>query len=356
MNNLAPYTFTLGEHRDSKVIFIKFDYNPELIAPIKSLKGAKWSQSSKSWYVPDVNEYRKLFQIPIEYGVSKKSISRVNINNQEQLSLFINTLKLKGYSANTAKSYSNEFIQFLNFLHEKKVENCNEEDVKNYLIYCIDELKLTENTLHSRINGIKFYFEKVQKKDRLEFEVPRPKKHKKLPKSLSFTEIKLIFQVTLNLKHNTILKMCYGMGLRLSEIINLKISDIDSHNMTVLIERAKGKKDRYINLPETILAQLREYYIVYKPKEYLFEGQYGGQYSSRSVQSVFKNSLKLAGIKKPVGIHSLRHSYATHLLETGTDIRFIQELLGHNDIKTTLIYTNVTDKSLRKIKSPLDML
>ena len=152
------------------------------------------------------------------------------------------------------------------------------------------------------------------------------------------------------------LKLCYGLGLRVSEIVNLKITDIDSYSMQVLIEQAKGKKDRYVNLPESILPQLRSYFIEYKPKKHLFEGQYGGQYSTRSAQQVFKNALQKAKINKTVGIHSLRHSFATHLLEQGTDIRFIQELLGHNDIKTTLIYTEVSNKSIRKIISPLDTL
>jgi len=169
-------------------------------------------------------------------------------------------------------------------------------------------------------------------------------------------EVKRLLDVTENLKHNTMLKLCYGMGLRLSEILNLKISDIDSRSMRVHIVCGKGKKDRYVNLPQSILEQLRSYYLEYKPKEYLFEGQYGGQYSGRSIQQVFKNSLEKARITKKVGVHSLRHSYATHLLENGTDIRFIQELLGHRDIKTTLIYTHVSDKSIRKIVSPLDNL
>ena len=152
------------------------------------------------------------------------------------------------------------------------------------------------------------------------------------------------------------LKLCYGLGLRVSEIINLKITDIDSKSMQVLIERAKGKKDRYVNLPQSILEQVRYYFVEYKPKVYLFEGQYGGQYSSRSAQQVFKNALLKKKINKKLGIHSLRHSFATHLLEQGTDIRFIQELLGHSNIKTTLLYTEVSDKSIRKIVSPLDKL
>ncbi|GAA4469008.1 hypothetical protein GCM10023189_55190 [Nibrella saemangeumensis] len=148
----------------------------------------------------------------------------------------------------------------------------------------------------------------------------------------------------------------FAMGLRVSEIVNLKITDIDSRNKQVSIDRAKGKKDRYVNLPEIILDQLREYYKIYRPKKYLFEGQYGEQYNKRSAQLVFKQALKKARINKAVGIHALRHSYATHLLENGSDIKFIQELLGHNDIKTTLRYTQVSDQSIKKVKSPLDTL
>ena len=150
------------------------------------------------------------------------------------------------------------------------------------------------------------------------------------------------------------LKLCYGMGLRVSELVDLKITDIDSKNMQVFVERGKGKKDRYVNLPQSILVQLRQYFKEYSPKNYLFEGQYGGQYSVRSAQSVFSAALKKAKINKKVGIHGLRHSFATHLLETGTDISFIQELLGHKDIKTTLLYTHVSKKAIKNVKSPLD--
>lgn len=144
------------------------------------------------------------------------------------------------------------------------------------------------------------------------------------------------------------------MGLRVSEVVELKITNIDSKRMQVLIENSKGKSDRYVNLPESVLALLRTYYKTYKPKNYLFEGQYGGQYSIRSVQSVFKNAMLIAKINKSVGIHSLRHSYATHLLEYGTDMVFIQKLLGHKDMKTTMIYAKVGKKEIQNVKSPLD--
>lgn len=146
------------------------------------------------------------------------------------------------------------------------------------------------------------------------------------------------------------------MGLRVSEIVNLKITDIDSKTMQVLIERAKGKKDRYVNLRKSILEQLRIYFKDYRPKKYLFGNQYGEPYSIRSAQKVFSSALKKAGINKVVGIHGLRHSYATHLLERGTDISYIQNLLGHNDIKTTLRYTHVSKKSIQNIESPLDTM
>ncbi|MES2810825.1 MAG: tyrosine-type recombinase/integrase [Bacteroidota bacterium] len=356
MNSLTPYSFHLGEHRNQRVIFIQFDRNPVLISEIKQLAGIAWSQTHKMWYVPDVSEYRKKFNISTDFTIGTKTLSKINPHNQQELERMVHQLQLKGYSQSTIRCYTQEFAQFLYFIKDKEADTCNEVEVREFLLHCITELKLKENTLHSRINGIKFYYEQVLFHNRIFIEIPRPKKQLKLPKALNTDEIKRIFLAAKNLKHNMMLKLCYGMGLRLSEIVNLKIADIDSKTMLVYVERGKGKKDRYVNLPESILIQLREYYLIYKPKEYLFEGQYGGQYSSRSLQKVFKDSLKEAQIWKKVGIHSLRHSYATHLLENGTDIRFIQELLGHNSISTTLLYTNVTDRTLRKIVSPLDFL
>lgn len=173
---------------------------------------------------------------------------------------------------------------------------------------------------------------------------------------LNKKEVQKIIEVTQNPKHRLMLKLAYGMGLRVSELVSLKISDIDSTAMLVRIEQGKGKKDRVVPLPESVLEDMRSYYKDYRPKIYLFEGQHEGQYSIRSAQQVFKSGLKKAGIKKQIGIHGLRHSYATHLLETGTDIRFIKDLLGHQSVKTTEIYTHVTDLSKSKIKSPLDSL
>ncbi len=210
--------------------------------------------------------------------------------------------------------------------------------------------------MHSRLNAIKFYYEQVLHREKFFFNIPRPQRPEKLPKVLNGREIKKLFSGTTNLKHRMILMLTYGMGLRVSEVVHLKVADIDSQRMQVLIEAAKGKKDRYVNLPHTILEDLRNYYKEYKPKKYLFEGQYGGQYAIRSVQAVFKTAMKQAKIDKRVGVHGLRHSYATHLLEAGTDMTFIQHLLGHNNIKTTQIYAKVGRKEIQKVKSPLDRL
>jgi integrase/recombinase XerD len=345
----------LINHKNQSRIAVFFEKNAALILRIKQIKGAKWSQSLKVWHLPDVPENRTRFKLP-EKTIGKTAINKINPINQQAYQNYIDLLYLKAYSPNTIKTYTVEFAQLLYALKNKAVETCDAEKIRSYLLYCIRGLGLSENTLNSRLNAIKFYFEQVLHNDKIFFEIPRPQKASKLPKTINAKDIKKLFEVTTNIKHNTMLKLCYGMGLRVSEIIAIKITDVDSNNMQVFIERAKGKKDRYANLPESILLQLRDYFIAYKPQKYLFEGQHGEQYSTRSAQQVFSNALAKAKINKQVGIHGLRHSFATHLLENGTDIKFIQELLGHSDIKTTLRYTHVSRKSLANIKSPLDTM
>jgi site-specific recombinase XerD len=276
--------------------------------------------------------------------------------NRPALDALRETLILKGYSKNTQRTYYYEFAQLLYALGDKDVKEMSLAHIKSYLLCCAEELGMTENQIHSRYNAIKFYFEQVLKRDKIFIDIPRPRRPSQLPKHISSRDIKKLFDAVSNRKHALMLKLCYGMGLRVTEIVGLKVTHIDSGNMQVLIARGKGKKDRYVNLPESILEDLRNYYREYKPKKYLFEGQDGGMYSVRSVRKVFKKALADAKINKEVRIHSLRNSYATHLLENGTDISFIGQLLGHNDIKTTMIYAKVAQKDLRKIKSPLDKL
>ncbi len=337
-------------------IFIRFEYDRGLIERVKKLVGVQWSQSEKAWYVLDSTLYREKFGLAPKNLTGKAVLLNIHSANQPALQRYLETLQLKAYSPNTIKTYLNEFAQLLYTLKEKNVDTLDETRLRSYFLYCINTLKLSENTLHSRINAVKFYFEQVLKRSKFFMEIPRPKKPSILPQVINTQDIKKLFEVTTNLKHNTMLKLCYGMGLRVSEIVQIKITDVDSKNMQVFIEKAKGKKDRYANLPESILVQLRAYFLEYKPKKYLFEGLYGDQYSIRSAQQVFSDALKKAKINKKVGIHGLRHSFATHLLEAGTDISFIQELLGHNDLKTTLRYTHVSKQTIKNIQSPLDKL
>ncbi len=352
--DLSLYQFSFGRHYEKEVIWIRFRYTIALKNALKSrFPSAKWSKTHKAWHLPDLPAVRKVLNLPPK---KTKTVTAISPENQIALQNFINTLNLKAYSKNTIRLYMSEFKHLLILLKNTPVDTLTPKRLKDYFLYCLEKQNAKESTMNSKINAIKFYFEQVLHQPKMFFDIPRPKKPLLLPKMLSKNEVAKILKVTTNPKHLLILKLCYGMGLRVSEIVNIRIEDIDSENMRVLIRGAKGKKDRYTNLPMTVLEPMREYYKLFKPKEWLFEGQYGGQYSIRSAQAVFKKAMKKAKINKTIGIHGLRHSYATHLIESGADIRFIKDLLGHNSIKTTQIYTHITDISKSQIKSPLDSL
>ena len=342
-------------HNSQSRIGVYFEKDPALILRIKQIIGVKWSQSLKVWHLPDTPENRNRFKL-IPKTLGKTALNKINLVNQRAYQNYIDLLNLKAYSQNTIRTYTAEFAQLLYLIKNKDVNTLGVEQLKSYLLYCLQTLKLSENQVHSRINAIKFYYEQVLKQPKIVMEIPRPKKPSLLPKVIHLQDIAKMIKLTLNLKHKTLLMLVYGMGLRVSEIINLKITDIDSKNMQVHIQGAKGKKDRYTNLPETVLPFLRSYYKEYKPQKYLFEGQLSEKYSIRSAQQVFKQSLTRAKINKDVGIQGLRHSYATHLLEQGTDISYIQKLLGHNDTKTTLIYAQVGKKDMKAVQSPIDKI
>ena len=249
--------------------------------------------------------------------------------------------------------------QLLIALKDIPADDLKPEHLKRYLVYCYTRLMLKENTLHSRINAMKFYFEQVLNREKFFWEIPRPKKQLILPKVLGEDELAKLFNAISNIKHKAMLFTAYSAGLRVSEITALKLKHIDSSRMQILVENAKGKKDRYVTLSPILLDILRAYIKNYKPKprEYLFESeQTGTAYPTRTIQRVFQLALTKARIPKDVGIHSLRHSFATHLLEKGTDIKYIKELLGHFDIKTTERYLHVKKETLVNIISPLDDL
>lgn len=390
-------------HRNRECIGLYFEHNKILNAIVKKIPDVSWSKTHKCWYIPYTQKnyillsnvfagkaivqntalkeyllqksesksithivntaksiatpYLKKIMPPPTKTVS--SIFKLSNANIEALEKFIQQLHLKAYSPSTIKTYRNEFIQLLQLLKNKPVHTLTEEEIKRYLVYVMQKEKLSENTVHSRLNALKFYYEKVLCREKFFFEIPRPKKPLQLPKLLNETELKNLFNALVNKKHKAMLFTAYSAGLRVSEIVNLKIADIDSKRMQIFIERAKGKKDRYVNLSPVLLDILRNYIKLYipKPKTYLFESkQTESCYPTRTVQQIFTNAKNKAGIRKEVGVHSLRHSFATHLLDKGTDIRFIKDLLGHFDIRTTERYLHVSKQKLINIISPLDDL
>jgi site-specific recombinase XerD len=247
----------------------------------------------------------------------------------------------------------------LQILKKKEVNELTAADLKRYMVFAMEKQGINENTAHSRLNALKFYFEQVLGREKFFWDIPRPKKPQILPKLLNESELAKLFNALTNRKHKAMLFLAYSSGLRVSEIVNLKIADIDSKRMQIFIERAKGKKDRYVNLSPVLLDILRNYIKEYSPRPriYLFESeQTFTAYPSRTVQQIFYNAKQKAGIRKEIGIHSLRHSFATHLLEKGTDIKYIKDLLGHFNIKTTERYLHVSKQKLVNIVSPFDDL
>jgi integrase/recombinase XerD len=291
--------------------------------------------------------------------MSKPLEPTLNTVNAGELNKYKQHLQLKSYSISTINTYVNEFMQLLKLLNKRSVASLTAEELMRFMHYSITVLKISENTAHSRINALKYYFEKVLGREKFFFEIPRPKKPVLLPKLLNEKELGRLFNALTNKKHKAMLFLAYSAGLRVSEIVNLQIKDIDSQRMQIFVRNAKGKKDRYVNLSPVLLDILRAYISNYKPgpKVYLFESeQTGSAYPTRTVQQIFSNAKQKANIIKDVGIHSLRHSFATHLLDKGTDIKYIKELLGHFDIKTTERYLHVAKKQLVNIISPLDDL
>lgn len=336
-------------HKGEKRIAVYFEKNADLISRIKKIENARWSQQKLAWHIPDTEENRIRFKIiPNAYTLpSEEGIA--------QIEKFKQHLRSKRYSESTIGSYSEALKSFLVFYREKPISEIDKEDV---IIYNNDYLlknKLSATYQNQIVNAIKLFFNILKDSKINTSEIHRPKTAKTLPNVLSKEETLKLIDFTSNLKHKTLLALIYSSGLRISEALNMKIIDIDSQRMLIHVKNAKGKKDRYTLLSTKVLALLREYYTIYKPKTFIFEGQNGGQYSSRSAQNVLQQSALKAGIQKHISLHTLRHSFATHLLENGTDLRYIQDLLGHSSPKTTMIYTHVSSVSLKKIINPFDM-
>jgi len=264
-------------------------------------------------------------------------------------------MRLRNYSNKTIKAYSSWLRAFVRHFSPRHPRELSENEIKNFLLYLIEQKHLASATINQSFNALRFLYVELY---RMPFKIehlPRPKKEKQLPVVLSREEVISILSNIDNLKHKTLLMLIYSAGLRVGEAVRLRISDIDSDRKLIYLKSAKGKKDRYSLLSDTALQNLRAYYRMYRPKNYLFEGfKDSAHLSERSVQEVFKRAVRQAGIRKQVTVHSLRHSFATHLLESGVDLRYIQAVLGHASSKTTEIYTHVSQQKLGQIINPLD--
>lgn len=374
-------------YRGQEVIGFDIFLNDSLEKEIRKLKGIKWCGERRLWYIPlnrenfekaqaffkekfcfDTTQLRQYLEqrktaVPLiqKDRIGKRRaalllhfpLSKENLNAFQK---FQQLLILKGYSPNTFRTYTNEFHLLLRLLNTVSVATLEKKHVTSYLLWLIKKRGYTEQHVHTAVNALKFYFEHVEGRTKEFYDLPRPKKPLKLPSVLAEEEVIELIRKTGNLKHKALLMTAYSAGLRVSELINLKITDIDSKRMMLHIREGKGKKDRMVPLSKRLLETLRQYFQQYRPKVYLFETKKGEAYDCRYAQAILKEAKEKAGIFKKGSIHLLRHSYATHLLEAGTDIRYIQTFLGHNSLQTTMRYTHVSKLKIESIQSPLDKL
>jgi integrase/recombinase XerD len=295
-------------HRGERRISVSFDIDSELISWIKTFEGSRWSATRRVWHLPDSEENRMIF------GLTSLSKTLPNDEGLRSLENFKRWLRSKRYSENTIATYLDAAKSFLVFFNDRALNEITNDDVLVYNNEYILGNNLSASYQNQIVSAIKLFFRTVHDR-KIEIDsIHRPKRSRVLPNVLSKEEVKLILESQSNIKHKAMLSLIYSCGLRRSELLQLKPANIDSKRNIITILQAKGKKDRYANLPESILEQLRAYYLEYKPKKYLFEGHYGDQYSIRSAQQVFSNALHWAKINKKTGIHGLRHSFAFHQL------------------------------------------
>lgn len=354
-------------HNNKNQIRIEFDYNYKVKEYIKKHPLVKWSNTYKTFYLPFSKENANNFCVYLrknKYSVNFSKLQEDNIHKQipkelnseviVSINLFRKWLIQMRYSINTIKTYISMIELFFKFHSKKNIQDITKRDIEHFNDKYIIKNNFSSTFQNQLINAIKLFYTYNTNKHLDLQNLNRPKKSKKLPEVLSLNEIKLLLTSIKNIKHKTLLSLIYSCGLRIGEALNLKINSIDLNRQLLHIKSAKGRKDRFIPISPSMILILNNYFSLYNPKLYLFEGRTNTTYSATSARQVLKRALNKTNIKKNITLHTLRHSYATHLLENGTDIRFIQELLGHNNPKTTMIYTHVSTTSLQKIKNPFD--
>ena len=366
-------------YTNKEKIFINFKYDSATIELVKKIADAKWSQTNKCWYISYYAEALQLIKSTFEAkGITIKLLNKyedvikpnhvkikkpsdalpdLNKVQKEKTNQFNYWLKSKRYSGSTIGTYMDSIQIFLRYYSTKNLSEITNEDLIIFNNEYILANHYSASYQNQIVNSVKLFFRNIENKQLQPELIHRPKTQKLLPNVLSKEEIKLILNAHSNIKHKAMLSLIYSCGLRCGEMLRLKPEHIDSKRNILIIKQSKGSKDRITPLSNKIILMLRDYYHLHKPKEWLFEGQKQGEpYDERSLQNVLKQAIVKCQIKKPVSLHWLRHSYATHLLENGTDLRYIQEILGHSSSKTTEIYTHVSTKNIQKIISPFDYL
>jgi len=372
MSNLPIITLSKAYHRKENQLLIGFKHDWLLIDVVKHLPEAKWSASKKSWYIKNNPENLRqilavfkghayvdtslLFDKKVTEKVSIPKRPKRNLNTEQRtlLNNFYKYLLGKRYSKSTVNTYSFFIADFIAFHHKKVLNTLTVIDVNAFIETVFIQRNYSVSTQRQFISAVKQFIIFYPETGISNLVLTRPKKSRKLPIVLSQSEVLDLIRHTQNLKHRAIITLLYSCGLRISELLNLKLTDINIDRRQLIIANSKGRKDRYVSLAESFLPLLSNYYYTYTPKIYFVEGRDGNTYSAESVRQFLKRACKAAQIQKTVTPHTLRHSYATHLLENGVDLRYIQELLGHAKPETTMIYTHVSRKDLLQISNPLD--
>ena len=370
----------LSEKETRFKVFIPFD-KKGWIAAVKEIPGRAWNTEEGYWSVPYVKMSFRLLKksvgmrnisfgfeinadIPEEINLTTKankispptSYELLNELQKRAVTELNERLMLERLAVSTMKAYKYHLIGL--FLHYKDLqpEEISKKQFEQYLLHLIRFKKISASTQGQAINAVKAYWERVLGRDKERVNIPYPKRPKKLPNVLSEEEIGALISALTNLKHKFALLLIYSAGLRRSELLNLKVKDINVLRRSIHVKGGKGKKDRYVLLAETAVSFLVEYKKQYRPVNWLFEGQHGGKYSASSLQSIFQDALAISKVNSYATLHTLRHSYATHCVENGHNLKSVQEALGHYSLKTTEVYLHISSKALEKLKSPLDNL
>jgi integrase/recombinase XerD len=375
-------------HNGESRIALKFPYDKELISVLKELPEARWSKRMACWHIADSSDvitillqafHRKSF---VDYsalrsyvtkgkdnysvvgqkegggkkhGISYEEMALLSKKGEEDIARYKRWLEANRYPESTVKTYTSMMLRFLRFVSPREASECTSDD----LIRIVDEYIIPNGLSYSfqnqMISSIKKFYTNIYRSAMDSGNIARPRRQHRLPKVLSKEDVRQILTVLTNEKHRVMLSLIYACGLRRSELLKLFPGDVERGRKLLRIRQSKGNKDRIVPLSVRIIGMIDEYIKHYRPKKYLFEGQWPGEiYSASSLEKVFKNACEKAGLGSEVTLHWLRHSYATHLLEAGTDLRYIQELLGHRSSRTTEIYTHVTTQSLERIRSPFE--